>query len=209
MPERGLRPTTDSRVLARWIRLREGERIADLGCGIGNIALQLAARKKAELHGFELQPELIQVAQKNAQINEPLLQGDVSFHQWDARNGAPARWRSRFDKVVCNPPWHRQGSGRLSPDPLRAAATHELEGSLADFLCCAHQLLRSGGTAYFILIAERHAEMLSFAKQAELHPASIKNIHTRSLKHPPQWRIYRLVKGRHPSCRQCKPCLAS
>ncbi|MBN1515085.1 methyltransferase [Candidatus Sumerlaeota bacterium] len=208
MPERGFRPSTDSRVLTRWTRVRDGERTADLGCGIGNIAVQLAAQRNIEMHGFELQEELVRIARRNVQNNRALLRGSVEIHQWDVRRGAPQKRRGQFDRVLCNPPWHRKGSGRLSPDPIRAAATHELEGAIADFLRCAAQLLRPGGSAHFILIAGRHEELLQCASEAGLRVASIKEIHTRSLDAPPKWRLYRLRdKAYVHGCRRLAPLL--
>lgn len=193
MAKEGLRPSTDSRVLCRLAVIAEGERVADLGAGFGNIALELAAGYRAEFHGFEIQEPLYRAALKNLQLNQQRLRGTVEFHLADVRQLPGSGWTDSFTTIVLNPPWRPRGSGRLSPDPVRAAATHELLATLGDFLQAAAALLTNDGTAHLIVIAERREELLRLLPTVGLALHSLRPIHTLPDR-PPKWLVAQLRK---------------
>ena len=198
MANEGLRPSTDSRVFCHLVKIEEGARVADLGSGIGNIALELAARYSSEFHGFEIQEPLYRQALKNLQLNRERLRGTAEFHLADVRQLPGSTWTNRFDTVVLNPPWRPRGSGRLSPDPVRAAATHELLATLSDFLYATAALLKKSGTAHLIVIAERREELLRQLPSSGLALHSLRPIHTLP-QGPPKWLIAQLRQALSPA----------
>ena len=54
---------------------------------------------------------------------------NISFVLGDLRSFPWGRDCCRFDLVAANPPYRQVGTGRISPDPARAAARHELLGT--------------------------------------------------------------------------------
>lgn len=54
----------------------QGKRVLDVGCGTGWLSIILAKRG-AQVHGFDISPESIQVARQRAKVNE--VQNKVSF----------------------------------------------------------------------------------------------------------------------------------
>ena len=72
-PVDGYRASTDAVMLASLPeRVREGQKILDVGSGTGAISLCLAERfktKKVEIVGLELQPRLAELANMSAKAN--------------------------------------------------------------------------------------------------------------------------------------------
>jgi len=89
-------------LVAERAGLRGSERVFDLFCGIGTIALRLA-RDAGEVWGIESVPEAVADAERNAELNSV---ANVSFGAADARLGVrPLLERAgRPDVVVVDPP---------------------------------------------------------------------------------------------------------
>src|SRR5215831_151055 len=69
-PERGYRVAVDAVLLAAAVEARAGQRVLDLGAGVGAVGLCLAARAPdCRIVGIELQPALAALAQRNAALN--------------------------------------------------------------------------------------------------------------------------------------------
>jgi SAM-dependent methyltransferase len=67
--------------LVRWARIAAGQRVLDVACGTGVVALT-AARQGANVTALDLTPELLDVARHNAQ----LAGLTVAWHEGDAEN---------------------------------------------------------------------------------------------------------------------------
>jgi len=79
--------------LVRYAGITSGQRVLDVGCGTGVVALT-AARLGAKVTGLDLSPRLIERAKENA----ALMQLDVSFVEGDAEQLPMAD--ASFDVVV-------------------------------------------------------------------------------------------------------------
>jgi len=145
-PERGYRYSLDPFLLADFCAPRRGERILDLGAGVGVIGLLLARRHPTVIvTGIELGPDLARFAAGNARANDlderfRIIRGDLR----DAPRFLPPE---HFHRVVANPPFRRPGSGATPPDPGRASARQELSSTLTDLAGTASALLRFGGSS--------------------------------------------------------------
>ena len=65
--------------LVRHAKIKSGQRVLDVGCGTGPVAVT-AARKGAKVTGLDLTPELLEHAKENSRIAEV----DVEWRQGDA-----------------------------------------------------------------------------------------------------------------------------
>ena len=105
---------------------------ADLGCGIGVLALSvLASPKVTRLELVDLDRRAIEAARRN--VEDPR----VAFHWADARSGPEL---GGLDFVVMNPPFHDAGQ----EDKALGQA----------FIRRAHAVLRKGGVLW--MVANRH-----------------------------------------------------
>ena len=125
--------------------------------------------------GVEIQPELARMAVAN--VNENGLQNRIKVLCRDMRELKPDMIGGPVDLVVCNPPYHKQKSGRLNPDRQRAIARHELKVNLDEVLLTAKRVLRTAGRFVTIYTAERFAELLLQMRSHGIEPKSMRAIH--------------------------------
>ncbi len=157
-PRRGYRVAVDAVLLAAATAAGPGERVADLGSGVGGAALCLAVRVPGVwVLGVELQPELAALGAANIVANGlgervTMVVGDLCR--------SPFRPGS-FDRVMANPPYLRAGAHTPSADRSRAAANGEGEAGLAAWLGCAALALRPRGLVSVIHRADRLDEVVA------------------------------------------------
>ncbi len=176
--ENGYRYSLDPILLARFVKVKKGARIVDLGTGCGILPLLLARLSDAvDCVGIELQSELADRAVRNVELNS--LQDRVSIRQGDIRNIQDIFPASCFDLIVSNPPYRRFDSGRIAPNDERAAARHELAGGVADFVAAASWLLKNGGNFCVIYLAERLPELIAAMIARGIEPKRLRMIHPR------------------------------
>jgi tRNA1Val (adenine37-N6)-methyltransferase len=191
-PRRGYRFSLDPVLLCDFAAPAAG-RIVDLGCGCGIMAL-LMARQAAEsrVTGVELQPAMAELARRNVELNG--LSGRVDIVESDVLHLAGVLPANGFDLVLCNPPYRRQGEGRVSPRAGRDLARHESSASLGDFLLAAKRLVRPGGRICFVHHPERLAELLHLAWEARLAPRRLRLVHGDGAA-PARMFLVELMKG--------------
>lgn len=146
-------PRPDTETLVEWalelLRGLESPVIADLGTGSGAIALALKhARPQAQVHGSDVSPAALAVAQDNGQR----LGLDVTWHLGDWWQAFAAKRAPLFDAVVANPPYIAPGDHHLvglRHEPQLALVPRDDDGTgLADIqriVDGATHRLRAGG----------------------------------------------------------------
>lgn len=158
-PARGYRIAIDAVLLAAAVEARSGERILDLGAGVGAVGLCLAARlPDCTIVGIELQPALAALAARNAQLNEAAGRVQTLVH--DLAQPLPA-YLGAFDHVATNPPYLAAAVADPSPNPSKALATVESSADLARWLEVATGALKPAGTLLAIHRSDRLEEIVS------------------------------------------------
>lgn len=147
-PRRGYRVAMDAVLLAAAIDPAPGERVLDLGAGVGTIGLCLAARvADCTVVGLELQPAFADLAERNATLNG--LNGRMRTIVHDIALPLPADLGS-FDQVASNPPYLAATKADPSPDVAKALATVESSADLARWLDVAAGALKPAGSLTLI-----------------------------------------------------------
>ena len=157
-PRHGYRFNIDALLVADFARRRIGPppSLVDLGAGCGIVGLLLARWwSGCRVLLVERDHELAQLAASNIRRNGlerrvVLVEGDLREGAWAAPN-APAA-------LVSNPPFFRVAEGRVSPNPMIAAAKHEITCSLEDLVAAA-ALLEPGAHLALIHAAGRREEL--------------------------------------------------
>ncbi len=154
----------DTLLLANFIRFNPDMlNAADLGSGSGILTYLIKYRNPAlAITGFELQPEFVDLANRNREMNRQFT--DVNFEMMDVRDIPSRILPESFDLVVANPPYFQMGSGRLPIRPGRAMARHELNGTVKDFVEAATWMLPYGGRFYLIIPTSRFYEIVEHLK---------------------------------------------
>ena len=159
-PARGYRAAIDPVLLAATLQPAAGDRLLDLGCGVGAASLCLLARvAKATVHGLEMRADLARLAQDNADLNGVaarfiVAEGDVLAPPATLAPGS-------FDQVLSNPPHLADDGGSRSPRPLWDSASREGAARLEDWVACALAMLRDKGSMTWVHRADRLDALLA------------------------------------------------
>jgi tRNA1Val (adenine37-N6)-methyltransferase len=175
-PRDGYRFSLDPLLLADFAGMGEGERAIDLGTGCGILPLVLARMSgTATVAGVEFQEDMAELARRNVSLNGLSSRVEiVGADLLDLRKIYPV---SSFDLVIANPPYRKQGTGRISPKAGRDKARHETTANLAEFLGMAKYLVRPGGRVCFIYHVSRLGELLAEALHLKLASRRLRMIH--------------------------------
>lgn len=168
--------SVDSILLLNFIRLKNFEKIIDLGTGSGIIPLLLFGKRKGlSIYGVEIQKDLADMARRSVELNK--LQNGITIIQEDFRKLKNIFKNQQFDVVVSNPPYLSLGKGKINPSSSRAIARHEIKGNLEDIIAVSNYLLKDKGRIYLIYKSAKLIRLLITLKKYGIEPKVIKFIH--------------------------------
>ncbi len=173
----------DALLLAHFAQVRRQERAADFGCGCGIIPLRWHDRgHRGPCLAVELLAEPLALLQ-TALAASPQAAGHIVPVQADLR-ALPRDLcpEQSLDVIACNPPYFT--GGRLSPDPARAAARHELSCTARDVCEAAYPLLRDGGRLCLCQRPERLTDVLTAMRGARIEPKRLRMVCARPDRAP-------------------------
>jgi tRNA1Val (adenine37-N6)-methyltransferase len=175
-PVGGYRFTLDPLLLCDFVEAGDQQQIADLGAGSGVISLVMAkTAHRARLVAFEQDGSAAMLAQENTRING--LDDRITVLHEDLLHVRKHLPVSSCDLVLSNPPYRRQGRGRLNPDPGRLAARHETTAGLSDFLAAAKYLVKPSGRICMVYHPSRLAEFMACACAQKLAVTRLRMVH--------------------------------
>ncbi|GEP60031.1 tRNA1(Val) (adenine(37)-N6)-methyltransferase [Reyranella soli] len=184
-PARGYRVAVDAVLLAAAVDAAPGQRILDLGAGVGAVGLCLAVRiPGCSVVGIELQGALAELAERNANLNGMADRVRTVIH--DLATPLPADL-GRFDHVVTNPPYLAAAVADPSPHPSKALATVESSADLARWLTVATTAAEPAGTLLIIHRSDRLDEIFGHLDRLGWGDVTVKRL-------PPAARV--LVRAR-------------
>ncbi|CAL75882.1 conserved hypothetical protein; putative S-adenosyl-L-methionine-dependent methyltransferase domain [Bradyrhizobium sp. ORS 278] len=162
-PTSGHRAGHDAILLAAATAARAGDRVVDLGAGVGTAGLALARRVDGlALMLVEREPHLAELARDNARAND--LQADVialDVTSEAAAFAAAGLGSDSVDVVLMNPPFHDAARHRASPDTARAGAHMAKATTLELWTHAARRMLKSGGALTLIWRADGLSDVLA------------------------------------------------
>lgn len=133
---------TDGVLLGAWAPVARVNRVLDIGCGSGLIALMLAQRtgQQVLVDGVELDADAASQAQENC-ASSPWA-SRLTIYPQDIREYA-AQCQARYSLIVSNPPYFSAGSACASPQRAAARYTDTLDHQT--LLSCAESLIDEEG----------------------------------------------------------------
>jgi tRNA1(Val) A37 N6-methylase TrmN6 len=159
-PRHGYRVAIEPVLLAAAVPATAGERVLDLGAGVGAAALCLAARVPGvTVSGLEADPQLVRLAFAGAERSQ--LGDRILFTVGDILNASRLLKAESYDHAMANPPFIAMGTGRVPKHAGKAAATVESGPTLDDWVRVAAAMVRRGGTVTVIHRADRLDAALS------------------------------------------------
>ena len=163
---------TDAVLLADFAAAKRSDRLVDLGTGCGIIPfLMLRDGRLQSAVGVDISKEATDLACMTAQglslerfsavcsnLND--LKGKVEF--------------GRATLVTCNPPYKAPDGGIKNPDPIDAAARHEVSCTLEDIVSVASRLLQTSGRLCMCHRPERLGELIALMSKYGVEPKRLR-----------------------------------
>lgn len=162
--------TSDSVLLARFLKAKKRERVADFCAGSGIVGLHFYAENSSieSVTCFEMQKKLSDLCQKSIALNH--LEG--KFFAENVRiQEIPAKYTEYFSLILCNPPYGK--GGIVSPFEERAVARSELTLSIPELCRAAAKCLKFGGRLALIHRADRLIELAVELRAQRLEPKKL------------------------------------
>jgi len=166
--EKGHRYSTDD-VLTAWYGTTCAPRVdraADLGSGIGSVALIAAWRLPgARFVTIEAQEMSIRLARKSVRYNA--LDSRFTLLKGDLRDPSDLEGHGPFDLVLGSPPYFPPGTAKAAQHEQAIGARIETRGDIADYARAAARFLAPGGVFVFVFPdAQRERAAASLADRS-------------------------------------------
>ncbi|MGI5840061.1 MAG: tRNA1(Val) (adenine(37)-N6)-methyltransferase [bacterium] len=175
--------SADAVLLARFVTVKPGDIVCDLGTGTGVIPLLLSQRTRAaKLYGLEIQAGMADMARRSVIING--LTDRISIDTGDLREAVARYGSSRFDAVVSNPPYYAACFGRLNASDALTLARHEVACTLEDVVKAAARITKSRGRAAFIHKPHRLVDLIVLLRANRLEPKRLQVVYARPGRKP-------------------------
>lgn len=167
----------DSVLIARFLleNINNNNDILDIGTGNAVIPLIIQTEIKNKIIAFEIQQESYELALKNIAYNKV---DSVKLINDDIKNIDNYQF-SKFDNIICNPPFFKKGSGRASLNLKRKIARYEEELDLESLLLLVKKNMSLKGSFYLVHRTNRLKELLTLLKKKDLSIKKICFVHTK------------------------------
>ena len=190
--------TSDSVLLSRFAKAKNGDTVADFCAGSGIVAYHFYALNRARVNGlsftlFELQEPLSALSQKTAKLNGFDCFSFVCGRLQDMTE----EHRERFSLVLCNPPYERGGFENESYE--KAICRKEITITLKEIAKAVAFALKFGGRVCMLHRADRLAEVCYTLKSVNIEVKKIQFVGGRAGAKP-YLVMVEGVKGGKPHC---------
>ncbi|MBE7085140.1 MAG: methyltransferase domain-containing protein [Clostridiales bacterium] len=190
--------TSDSVLLSKFAKAKNGDNVADFCAGSGIVAFHFYAlnrHEKARLQFtlFELQESLLSLAKKTAVYN-----GFDNFSFACGRlQEIEEKYREKFSLVLCNPPYEKGGFDNETYE--KAICRKEITLTLEEIAQSASFALKYGGRIAMLHRADRLAEVCYTLKSVHIEIKKIQFVAGRDGAKP-YLVMVEGVKGGKPAC---------
>ncbi len=167
----------DAVLLSSYAKIKEKDRVLDLGTGTGILPILLEAKNEGgSYEALEIQAESAEMARRSVALNH--LESAIHVVEGDMKEAGKLFGPASFSVVVSNPPYMTEDHGIKNPKEPKAIARHEL---LMDFESLAQQVsivLKQKGRFYLVHRPHRLAEIMDLLRKNHLEPKRIRFVHS-------------------------------
>lgn len=164
--------TSDSVVLANFIKIKPSESALEIGTGCGVISILLTAKTRAKnFVAFEMQESMASLAQQNVELNK--LQDKIQIVNDKIQNYKAYFSDESFDVVFSNPPYMRADENNKNSSSVRDKARHDSTLKINELCKAASRALKFGGRFYVVYDAGRSAELIHTLIENKLEPKTM------------------------------------
>lgn len=156
-------------------RIHRNSKILDLGTGTGILALLLSAKVEgSKITGIEVQKEVAEMAKRSIELNN--LKDRIEILNINVKE---INKDVKYDAVVSNPPYKKEGTGIKNENSVKLISRHEIEGNLEDFIKAASITLKDNGSMYMVNRPERLVDIFENCRKYKLEPKELQIVYSK------------------------------
>lgn len=183
----------DAVLLSSFTKVKEHEKVLDLGTGSGVIPILLSAKTKGRnFTGLEVQEYNVDMAKRSLSINN--LNNEIDIILGDIKEASQIFGLASFDVVTSNPPYMTVDHGLVNPDKNKAIARHEILCTLEDLIRETSKVLKPNGRFYMVHRPFRLVEILNTLSYFKLEAKRMRMVHP-YIDSEPNMVLIECVKG--------------
>ncbi len=151
--------TTDSVLLANFVKAKPSDKTIELCSGSGVISILLCAKNNIKhIDIVEIQQDLADMSQRSIKYND--LHDNIVVHNMPLQNCSKTLGQECYDVVVSNPPYYKIVGAPTNESKNITLARHEMAMNLSDLIVESAKLLKYGGKLYLVHRADRVDEIM-------------------------------------------------
>ncbi|MTV21374.1 tRNA1(Val) (adenine(37)-N6)-methyltransferase [Staphylococcus delphini] len=169
--------STDALLLGHFTEVRKRDRILDMCAGNGVIPLLLSDKGNNVITGVEIQPQLVNMAERSIRYNH--LEARITMVEMDINALVQAYAPAQFDLITCNPPYFKANQTNQHQLEAHKIARHEFFCTLDDCLRVSNHLLKEGGRIVMVHRAERMLDLFESMRHYRIEPKRLHMIYSK------------------------------
>ena len=160
--------TSDSVILANFLRIKSNEVCVEIGTGSGVISILASAKNKFnKIFAFEPQIDIANLAKRNIELNE--LNNKIEIINDKIQNYSKYLNKESVDVVFSNPPYMKTLK-QSCENEIRDCSRHDKTLPIEELCENVFHLLKFGGRFYVVYSAERSCELINCLIKNKLQP---------------------------------------
>lgn len=157
--------SSDSVVLANFVKAKANNRAVEIGTGCGVISVLVQAKNAiGKIFAFEIQPEMADLARKNIGLNN--LENKIEIIEDDVNNFEKYLERESVDLVFSNPPFFKET--KFEQSKIKKIAKEEVCLNCESLVKVVSKMLKFGGRFYCCFASDRVCELVSLCQNNNL-----------------------------------------
>jgi len=173
----------DAVLLSEFAKVKENEKVLDLGTGTGIIPILMEARNHMGTYkALEIQKESADMARRSVEYNH--LEGQIEIVDGNIKDASAIFGNDCFNVVTTNPPYMIGQHGIANPDEAKAIARHEILCDLEDIIRESAKVLKAKGRFYMVHRPFRLAEIFALMVQYKIEPKRMRLVYPYVDKEP-------------------------
>lgn len=162
--------TSDSVLLANFIKAKKNDICVEIGTGSGIISVLVSYKlNPKKIYAFDIQHDYAELAKKNIEFNKINNIEIIESKIQDYKNFIDFN----VDVIFCNPPYFKNKTCKQSENESIAICKHEKYLPLDELLNCVTKMLKFKGKFYLVYPASRICELIFQLKQKNLEPKKL------------------------------------
>lgn len=172
--------TSDSVLLANFVKAKKNHTCVEIGTGSGIISVLVNYKEKPkQIFAFELLAGQADLAKRNASLNNMpqinVIEDAVQNYKKYINDG-------EVDVVFSNPPYFKFDPNVCGQQEEKIASRFDKYLRISEFFECASKMLKFGGSLFFVQDSARLAECFNEMKRVNLSPKRIYFVHPNGSK---------------------------